>query len=406
VSQNPLGVAPSSFVDALSAELESLRDRDLERHLRPVTGRRGAVLQTDRGPLIDFASNDYLGLACDPRLMGDAAIGASRVGTGAAASRLIAGDTAEHEKLDHALAEFFGAEAALSFSSGYSANVGIIPALVGRNDVIFSDELNHASLIDGARLSRATVHVYPHRDAAALARLVESERTKHGRALIVTDGMFSMDGDLAPLGAIIPLVRRHDVWTYVDDAHGVGVNGNHGRGTVEALGFEGQVDITIGTLGKAFGAAGAFVTGSRVLRDFLINRARSFIFSTAPMPAQVAAARGALAVVKNEPELRLRLRENCRYLRIALATHGIHASGDAESHIIPIVIGNAATTVAIGASLVEQGFLVGAVRPPTVAAGTSRLRVTVSAAHTHTQIDQLVNVLAALLEFANERSSR
>jgi 7-keto-8-aminopelargonate synthetase-like enzyme len=204
---------------------------------------------------------------------------------------------------------------------------------------------------------------------------------------------------------MVPLARRHEAWTYVDDAHGVGVNGDHGRGTVEALRLEGQVDITVGTLGKAFGAAGAFVTGPRVLRDFLINRARSFIFSTAPMPAQVAAARGALAVVKNEPELRLRLRESCRYLRVVLATHGIHASGDAESHIIPILIGDPATTVAIGASLVEQGFLVGAIRPPTVAPGTSRLRITVSAAHTHAQVDQMVNVLAALLEFANERSS-
>lgn len=363
------------------------------------------MLQTDRGPVIDFASNDYLGLASDPRLMGDASMATARAGTGAAASRLIAGNTAEHEKLDRALAEFFEAEAALSFSSGYSANVGTIPALVGRDDVIFSDELNHASLIDGSRLSRATVHIYPHADAAALARLLETERAKYRRALILTDGMFSMDGDLAPLGAIVPLARSHDAWTYVDDAHGVGANGEHGRGTVEQLGLEGQIDVTVGTLGKAFGAAGAFVLGSRVLREFLINRARSFIFSTAPMPAQAAAGRGALTVAKNEPALRRRLRENCRYLRVALATHGVHASGDAESHIVPIVIGDAATTVAIGSSLVEQGMLVGAVRPPTVAPGTSRLRITVSAAHTHAHIDQLVNMLAALLEFANERSS-
>jgi 8-amino-7-oxononanoate synthase len=298
VPQNSSEVASASFVGALSAELESLRDRDLERHLRPVSGRRGAVLQTERGPVIDFASNDYLGLASDPRLMGDASMATARAGTGAAASRLIAGDTVEHEKLDHALAEFFGAEAALSFSSGYSANVGTIPALVGRDDVIFSDELNHASLIDGSRLSRATVHIYPHGDTAALEHLLSGERAKHRRALIITDGMFSMDGDLAPLADIVPLARRHEAWTYVDDAHGVGVNGDNGRGTVEELGLEGQIDVIVGTLGKAFGAAGAFVLGARMLREFLINRARSFIFSTAPMPAQVAAGRGALAVVK------------------------------------------------------------------------------------------------------------
>jgi 8-amino-7-oxononanoate synthase len=396
-------VPQNSLADALSAELETLRDRDLERHLRAIIARRGAVLQTERGPLYDFASNDYLGLASDPRLMGNASIATTRCGTGAGASRLIAGNTAEHEKLDRALADFFGVDAALSFTSGYSANVGSIPALVGRDDVIFADELNHASLIDGCRLSRATIHVYAHADADALDALLGRERGNHRRALIVTDGMFSMDGDFAPLRAIVALARRHDAWTYVDDAHGVGVNGSHGRGTIEELGVEGQIDIAVGTLGKAFGAAGAFVLGSTVLRDYLINRARSFIFSTAPMPAQAAAARGALSVVREEPLLRQRLRENCRYLRVALATHGVHAGGSADAHIVPIVIGDAATTVAVGASLIEQGFLVGAVRPPTVPAGTSRLRLTVSAAHTHAQIDQLVNVLAAVLEFAMTR---
>ena len=404
--ENSLGATTDSLVDALSIELETLRDRDLERHLRAITARRGAVLQTERGPLIDFASNDYLGLASDARLMGDASIATSRNGTGSGASRLIAGNTADHEKLDRALAEFFGVDAALSFSSGYAANVGTIPALVGRDDVVFSDELNHASLIDGCRLSRATVHIYPHANADALATLLEQERGRHRRALVVTDGMFSMDGDFAPLPAIVALARRHEAWTYVDDAHGVGVNGVHGRGTLEELGVEGQIDVTVGTLGKAFGAAGAFVLGSRVLREFLINRARSFIFSTAPMPAQAAAARSALGVVRGEPVLRQRLRENCRYLRVALATHGIHASGSVDAHIVPILIGDAATTVAVGASLIEQGFLVGAVRPPTVPPGTSRLRLTVSAAHTRAHIDQLVNVLGTILEFALTTQAR
>jgi 8-amino-7-oxononanoate synthase len=393
--------SPASSLDAvLSAELTALRERDLERRLRVLTGRRGAVVQTERGPAVDFSSNDYLGLASDPRLMGDASIASARAGSGAAASRLISGNTVEHEKLDDALAEFFRTEAALSFSTGYAANTGIIPAIAGRDDVIFSDELNHASLIDGCRLSRATVHVYPHADANALADLLSRERAKHRRALIVTDGMFSMDGDSAPLAEIVALARRHEAWTYVDDAHAVGVTGSNGRGTVEALGLEGQIDIQVGTLGKAFGAAGAFVVGSRVLRDFLINRARSFIFSTGPMPAQAAAARRALAVVQCDPELRRRLHDNCRYLRLGLATHHVHASGDVESHIVPIVIGDAATTMAVGRSLAEHGFLVGAVRPPTVAPGTSRLRITVSAAHTREQIDAFVDVLATVLDFA------
>ena len=396
--QNPLG--PSSLDAALSAELAAIRAGDLERHLRTVTGRRGAIIQTDRGKAIDFSSNDYLGLASDPRLMGDAAIAMSRAGTGAAASRLIAGETSEHVKLDAALAEFFGTDAALSFSTGYAANTGVIPALVGRDDVIFSDELNHASLIDGCRLSRATVHVYPHIDVSALSELVARERGKHRRAVIVTDGMFSMDGDTAPLVPIVSLARDHDAWMYVDDAHAVGATGENARGTVEQLGLEGQIDVWVGTLGKAFGAAGAFVAGSQPLRDFLVNRARSFIFSTAPMPAQAGAARGALAIVRNEPELRHRLHDNCRYMRLALATHGVRAGGLTESHIVPIVIGDAAATMAVGASLAEQGFLVGAVRPPTVAPGTSRLRITVSAAHTHEQIDSLVNALAAVLELA------
>jgi 8-amino-7-oxononanoate synthase len=202
------------------------------------------------------------------------------------------------------------------------------------------------------------------------------------------------------LPAIVALARQFDAWTYVDDAHAVGVTGRNGRGTVEELALEGQIDVWVGTLGKAFGAAGAFVAGSRILREHLINRARSFIFSTGPMPAQAAAARGALAIVQREPELRRRLHDNCRYLRLGLATHGVHASGNAESHIVPVVIGEPAATMAVGRSLAEQGFLVGAVRPPTVAPGTSRLRITVSAAHTAEQIDAFVNALAAVMDFA------
>ena len=280
----------SDFDDVLAAELTHLRDRDLERILRPVGNRRGAVVDTEFGSAVDFSSNDYLGLASDPRLGDAAARVLAGQGVGATASRLIAGNHPEHERLEGTLAEAFHAERALTFSTGYAANVGIIPALVGRGDVVFSDALNHASLIDGCRLSRADVHVFAHADAGALAALLDRHRGSARRALIVTDGLFSMDGDFAPLGEIVELARQFDAWTYVDDAHAVGVVGEGGRGTPALLGLHGQVDVTVGTLGKAFGSAGAFVYGSATLAQYLMNRARSFIFSTAMLPAQAAAA--------------------------------------------------------------------------------------------------------------------
>lgn len=384
----------SSLDETLASELTGLRDNDLERHLRSIKSRNGAIVETDHGRRIDFSSNDYLGLASDSRLAAAAARAAIAHGTGSTASRLIAGNTTAHDDLDRALAEFLETEAALSFSSGYAANAGIIPALAGKNDVIFADQLNHASLIDGCRLSRATVHVYRHADAGALADLLAVHRAGHRRALIVTDGMFSMDGDLAPLADIAALARRHEAWLYVDDAHAIGVLGENGRGTAERFGVAREIDVLVGTLGKSFGAAGAFVAGSATLRDFLINRARSFVFSTGPMPAQAAAAREALRIAAAEPDRRVRTLENARFLRVGLQIKGLDVRGSDALHIIPIVIGDAARTMAIGARLEERGFLVGAVRPPTVPEGTSRLRLSVGAAHTHAQIKELVNALA------------
>lgn len=380
----------SSLTAALEAELQQLRAADLARTLTTVRRRGGAEVELDDRIAIDFSSNDYLGLATDPRLAAAAGSAMRSHGVGAAASRLISGNSPEHDALEAALAEFFGAASALSFATGYAANVGTIAALVSRGDVIFSDELNHASLIDGCRLSRATVHVYPHRDVSGLRTLLVTYRASARRALIVTDGMFSMDGDLAPLPELVALAREFDAWTYVDDAHAAGILGANGRGSPELLGVEGEVDVVAGTLGKAFGAAGAYVLGSRALRDVLINRARSFVFSTGPMPAQAAAARAAIEIVRSEPERRERLNENARRLRTALGIEG-------GAHIIPIHIGDAAATMRLGARLVGRGFLVGAVRPPTVPAGTSRLRVSVSAAHTSEQIDRFAATLAPSL---------
>jgi 8-amino-7-oxononanoate synthase len=383
----------SSFDAALESDLAALRAADLERALRVVRRVRGAVIEIDGRAAVDFASNDYLGLATDARIAAAFARVVRAQGVGAAASRLIAGNHPEHEALEFRLAEFFGAESALSFSSGYAANIGAIPALVGRGDVIFSDELNHASLIDGCRLSRADVYVYPHANADVLRSLLAVHRATSRRALIVTDGMFSMDGDFAPLRAIVSLAREYDAWTYVDDAHGAGVLGDTGRGTPEALGVDGEIDVLVGTLGKAFGCAGAYAVGRTALRDLLINRARSFVFSTGALPAQAAAARTAVEIVRAEPEHRLRLRRNARHLRDVLRERHLPDVGEVTAHIVPIHVGGAAATIKLGASLVERGFLVGAVRPPTVPDGTSRLRVSVSAAHSADDVERFAESL-------------
>ncbi|HEX3865924.1 MAG TPA: 8-amino-7-oxononanoate synthase, partial [Gemmatimonadaceae bacterium] len=345
----------------------------------------------------DFSSNDYLGLASDPRLAAAAANALREHGTGATASRLIAGNNAEHEALEADVARFFHAERALTFSSGYLANVGIIPALVGRGDAIFSDALNHASLIDGCRLSRADVHVYQHADVGALASLLAEHRSAARRALIVTDGLFSMDGDLAPLAGISDLARRFDAWTYVDDAHAVGVLGNGGRGTATFAGLSDEVDVVVGTLGKAFGAAGAFVYGSDELIQYLLNKARSFVFSTAMLPAQAAAARKGLRIAGDEHGRRDRVAQHARLMRKSFAGCGIETLGEDTSPVVPVLIGDVETTMRVGATLSALGYLVGAVRPPTVPAGTSRLRVTISAAHTAEQIVALAELVADVL---------
>lgn len=389
---------PMSIEASLAEDLTRLRERDLERRLRVVERRAGAVVSTDTGDAIDFSSNDYLGLATDPRVAAAAVDVVRTLGSGSTASRLIAGNTSEHEALEAELARFLGVESVLTFANGYAANTGAIPALVGRGDVIFADELNHASLIDGCRLSRADVHVYPHAEVGRLGALVREHRQTARRALIVTDGMFSMDGDLAPLNEIVALANEHDAWTYVDDAHAIGVLGENGRGSAELLGVDGEVDVLVGTLGKAFGAAGAFVAGTGVLRQWLLNRARSFVFSTGPMPMQAAAARAALRLIVDEPSRRADVAARAQRIRLDLNARGIATLGEASSHIIPVVIGDAARTMTIGSALAGRGFLVGAVRPPTVAEGTSRLRITASAVHTVEHIDGLCAALEEVMK--------
>jgi 8-amino-7-oxononanoate synthase len=383
--------------DVLSSEWERWHARGLGRSPNPAWGRRGAEVETSSGSAIDFSSNDYLGLATDIRVVAAARETLPTEGVGATASRLIAGTHREHESLESDIANFFGSGAAVTFATGYSANTGVIPALVDPRDAIFADSLNHASVIDGCRLSRAQMFVFPHANTAELAKLLQAKRPAARRALIVTDGLFSMDGDLAPLREISSLAREFNAWTYVDDAHAVGVLGPRGRGTADAMGLESPVDVTVGTLGKAFGVAGAFVYGSAILKRHLVNHARSFVFSTAPLPAQAAAAREALRIVANEPELRARLRTNAGLVRQGLERGGIAALGATDSHVVPVLIGDSAQTVRIGAELRKRGVLVGAVRPPTVAEGTARLRISVSAAHTLEQIRRLVENVADVI---------
>jgi 8-amino-7-oxononanoate synthase len=387
---------PTPLDELLRAELAALDDATLRRRLRPLRRLPGATLRdADGRTLVDFASNDYLGLAADPRVADAAARALAEVGVGAGAARLISGDDPLHERLERALATLKGTERALLFASGYAANVGAIPALAGREDAVYSDALNHASIVDGCRLSRATVRVFPHADLDALDRMLAPDTGRFRRRWVVVEGVFSMDGDLFPLDRLAPLARAHGAYTYVDDAHGSGVLGPDGRGTAALLGA--AVDVTVGTLGKAFGTAGAFVAGSAALCDLLLNRARSFVFTTGSPPAIAAATLRAMEIARDEPWRRDRLRDHARRLRDGLAALGVVTPGAADGHIVPVPIGDAAATVAAGEALVTSGFAVGAIRPPTVPPGGSRLRLSVSAAHSNEQIDALLAALAEVL---------
>ncbi|HEX5386601.1 MAG TPA: 8-amino-7-oxononanoate synthase [Gemmatimonadales bacterium] len=356
---------------------------------------------------MDFASNDYLGLATDARVAGAIARalrgGGSQVGiAGAAASRSISGNHPLHEQLERELARLKGAEAALLFGSGFAGNTGAIPALAGRGDVVYSDALNHASIIDGCRLSRATVRPFPHADLAVLGAMLAADGRHYRRRFIVVEGVYSMDGDLFPLEALVSLAHAHDAWIYLDDAHATGVLGASGAGSAEHWELAGEIEVTLGTLGKALGVSGAFVAGGATLREFLLNCARSFIFTTAPPSALAAGALAALAISRAEPWRRERLRTHAAQLREGLERLGGACDarlppGERPGHIVPLVLGGAERTVRLGGRLAERGFLVGAVRPPTVPAGGSRLRITLSAAHTPEHIDALLAALRDLL---------
>ena len=375
---------PSSIVDGWAQEaLEALDARALRRHLEPLDSPVGARVQVQGRTLLNFSGNDYLGLANEPSVgaAARAAIEAHGVGTGA--SRLVVGDTAAHHSLERALARFLGTEATLLFNSGYAANVGVLTSLFGPGDVLFSDELNHASLIDGCRLSRAQVVVFPHRDVEALETLLRAHPGR--RRAIVTDSVFSMDGDRAPVKALATLAQRHGAAFIVDEAHATGVLGPAGRGWCAAEDV--TPDVHVGTLSKALGSFGGFVSASHAVCELLLNRARPLIFSTALPAALCAAAERALSLVQSGV-LQAKLHGNLAALGDALGRP------TPPSAIVPVVLGSAEAALSASLALREAGLLVKAIRPPTVAEGTSRLRVSVSAAHSLADVALLARELA------------
>jgi 8-amino-7-oxononanoate synthase len=378
-----------------ATELERLRAAGLERVVRSLAHSSAPeVVLPDGRVAVCLASNNYLGLAAHPEVTAAAADAAVRLGAGAGSARLVTGGLALHDELEHRLAAFKGTEAALLFSSGYLANLGTVAALVGPGDAVFSDALNHASIIDGARLSKAAVHVYTHSDAGHLDKLL-AEWGGAGRALVVTDTVFSMDGDLAPLPELVEVCDRHGAILMVDEAHATGVVGPGGRGAVAHFGLEGTVPVIMGTLSKALGAAGGFIAGSESLCAFLRHRARSFVFDTALPPPTAAAALAALDVLEREPLRSERARWLARCMAEGLAGAGYPVPVP-DAAVLPVVVGEPDAALALAGGLLDRGVLAVAIRPPSVPEGTSRLRVTVMATHTDDHLDLALEAFRAL----------
>jgi 8-amino-7-oxononanoate synthase len=384
----------SVLADVAQARLAAIRARGTHRSLRVLDGAQGPRMRVDGREVLLFAGSNYLDLACHPEVVEASARAARDHGCAAGGSRLISGNLALHEELEEALAKLLGAESALAFATGYMANLGVIPALVGPGDTVVSDALSHASIIDGCRLSRAAVRVFPHGDLRALEEELAQAAAAGGRTLLAVDGVYSMDGDVAPLPGLVALARRYGAMLLLDDAHGTGTLGATGRGSAEQCGVDGDaIDVHVGTLGKALGSFGAFVAGSRALRELLVNAARSFIFSCALAPPQVAAAAAAVRLIEREPWRRVRLQANAARLRERLAGHGIPAA-PSTTHIVPVRIGGNAATMAACERLLERGFYAQGIRHPSVPEGTARLRITPMATHTESEIDALADAVA------------
>ena len=365
-------------------KLDDLERKHLRRRLKTVNSPIDPVIIIEDKPVIQFASNNYLGLANHQTVKQAAIEAIHQYGVGSGASRLISGTQTPHQNLEAALAEFKGTEAALTFGTGYSTNVGVIPALAGPQDLILADRLCHASIIDGCRVSQASLRVFQHNDTDHLTQLLSKQSGKH-KTLILTEGVFSMDGDVAPIPELVRLAKEFQAILLIDDAHGTGVMGANGRGCVEHFGIDPNTCVQMGTLSKALGTIGGYVVGSHSFIDYLINTSRSFIYTTAPPPSMAAAAQAALSLVQSDPERRNRLWQNRDLLYEGLKTLGFQLT-NTQSPILPILLNNPQLAVDMSTKLLEHGIYIPAIRPPTIPKGTSRLRITITSSHTPEQI--------------------
>jgi glycine C-acetyltransferase len=373
--------------DWIKQEIETLQNTGLYNHIRTINSPQGAWLDVDGKRVLNFCSNNYLGLANHPALVAAAKKSLDEMGVGPGAVRSIAGTMSLHVELEKRLAQFKGVEAAITFQSGFTANLATIPALVGRDDVIFSDKLNHASIIDGCRLSGAKIIAYEHNDVKSLQEQIQANLSQFRRALIVTDGVFSMDGDIAPLPDIYEVARKFDILLMVDDAHGEGVLGNGGRGIVDHFGLHGKVDVEVGTMSKAFGVMGGIVAGSAVIIDWLRQRGRPFLFSSAMTVPDAAACLAAVDMLEDSTQLVDKLWDNAKYFKAEMKTLGFN-TGVTETPITPVMLGEAPLAQQFSRELFDAGVFAMALGFPTVPQGKARIRVMISAAHAKADLDQ------------------
>ncbi len=376
----------------LTDDLNALRQKGLYQRLRVFTSEQAAVAEVDGRRVINLCSNNYLGLTTHPKLREAAARALARYGAGTAAVRTIAGTMTIHIALEEKIAAFKNVEACVVFQSGFAANAGTVSAILGKDDIIVSDELNHASIIDGCRLSRAAIRVFPHKDVAAAEKILAETASLPGRKLLITDGVFSMDGDIGPLPALVPLAEKYGAIMMVDDAHASGVLGRNGRGTVDHFGVHGRVHIQVGTLSKAIGALGGYVCGSRDLIEFLFHRARPVLFSTSHPPSVAASCLAAFEVLEQEPGLVEQLWENTRFFKKGLAELGFN-TGMSETPITPVMVGDGALAHQFSREMFDAGVLATGIAYPTVPQGKARIRTIVTATHTRADLEQALGIL-------------
>ncbi len=382
-----------SKTDWIQQEIETLQAQGLYNRIRTIESPQGAWLTVDGKRVLNFCSNNYLGLANHPDIVAAAKKSLDALGIGPAAVRSIAGTMTLHVELEKRLAQFKGVEAAITFQSGFTANLATIPALVGKEDVIFSDRLNHASIIDGCRLSGAKIIAYEHNDVKSLEEQIQANLNQYRRALIVTDGVFSMDGDIAPLPDICEVAKKHDILLMVDDAHGEGVLGNGGRGIVDHFGLHGKVDVEIGTMSKAFGVVGGMVAGNKVIVEWLRQRGRPFLFSSAVTVPDAAACLAAIDLLEDSTQLVDKLWDNAKYFKAEMKNLGFD-TGVSETPITPIMLGEAKLAQEFSRGLFEEGVFAMALGYPTVPQGKARIRVMISAAHSRDDLDKGLEAFA------------